>query len=63
MADSSAGAHLASMAALTHNDPAFQPGFEGEDTAVSAAVCLYGCYGSRDVTGPLFSSPFGLRAY
>jgi alpha/beta hydrolase fold len=29
VAGSSAGAHLASMAALTPNDPAFQPGFEG----------------------------------
>jgi hypothetical protein len=45
------------MAALTPNYPAFQPGFEGEDTSVSAAVCLYGYYGSRDVTGPLPSSP------
>jgi len=50
------------MAALTPNDPAFQPRFQHEDTSVSAAVCLYGYYGSRDVTGPLASSPFGIRA-
>ncbi|MFZ0976592.1 MAG: alpha/beta hydrolase [Solirubrobacteraceae bacterium] len=59
-AGDSAGAHLASMAALTANDPVFQPGFEHADTSVSAAVCLYGFYGNRDPTGPLPSSP---RAY
>ena len=57
VAGSSAGAHLASMAALTPNDPAFQPGFAHEDTSVSAAVCLYGYYGNRGFTGPLASSP------
>ena len=51
MAGSSAGAHLASMAALTPNDPAFQPGFEDADTAVNAAVCLYGYYGDREAGG------------
>ena len=34
----SAGGHLASLAALTPNDPAFQPGFEEADTSVVAAV-------------------------
>lgn len=57
VAGNSAGAHLASMAALTANDPVFQPGFEHADTSVSAAVCLYGFYGNRDRTGPLPSSP------
>ena len=57
VAGSSAGAHLASMAALTPNEPAFQPGFAHEDTSVSAAVCLYGYYGNRGLTGPLASSP------
>ena len=57
VAGSSAGAHLASMAALTPNDPTFQPGFEHEDTSVSAAVCLYGYYGNRGFTGPPASSP------
>jgi acetyl esterase/lipase len=42
---SSAGGHLAALAALTPNEPAFQPGFERADTTVSAAVCLYGYYG------------------
>jgi acetyl esterase/lipase len=57
VAGSSSGAHLASMAALTPNDPAFQPGFADEDTSISAAVCLYGYYGNRDFTDPLASSP------
>ena len=60
VAGDSAGAHLASMAALTANDPVFQPGFEHTDTSVSAAVCLYGFYGNRDPAGPVPSSP---RAY
>lgn len=38
----SAGGHLASLAALTPNDPAFQVGFEGADTHVDACVSLYG---------------------
>lgn len=32
------------MAALTSNDPAFQPGFADADTSVVAAVPLYGRY-------------------
>lgn len=40
----SAGGHLASLAALTPNDPALQPGFEAADTSVAAAVPLYGRY-------------------
>jgi hypothetical protein len=55
VAGSSAGGHLAAMAALTANDPAFQPGFEQADTSVAAAVCLYGYYGSLD--GRASSSP------
>jgi acetyl esterase/lipase len=38
----SAGGHLASLVALTPNDPRFQPGFEGADTRVQGAVVLYG---------------------
>jgi len=57
VAGSSAGAHLASMAALTPNEPVFQPGFEDADTAVSAAVCLYGYYGERESGTVLSSSP------
>src|SRR5262249_42762608 len=40
----SAGGHLAALAALTPNDPAFQPGFEDADTSVVAAVPVYGRY-------------------
>jgi acetyl esterase/lipase len=40
----SAGGHLSSLAALTPNDPQFQPGFEDADTRVQAAVPLYGVY-------------------
>ena len=44
----SAGAHLASLAALTPNDPALQPGFEDADTTVQAAVPYYGVYDFTD---------------
>ena len=44
VAGSSAGGHLASLAALTANDPAFQPGFEQADTSINAVVSLYGRY-------------------
>ncbi len=40
----SAGGHLTSLAALTPNDPRFQPGFEDADTRVDAAVPFYGVY-------------------
>jgi acetyl esterase/lipase len=45
VAGSSAGAHMASLAALTPNDPTFQPGFEEADTSVTAAIGLNGYYG------------------
>ena len=48
LAGSSAGAHLASLTALTHDDPAFQPGFEQADTSVTAVVGLGGYYGPYD---------------
>jgi acetyl esterase/lipase len=44
----SAGGHLASLAALTPNDPAFQPGFEAADTTVQAAAPYYGLYDFTD---------------
>jgi len=44
---SSAGGHLAVSAALTANQPRFQPGFEHADTTVAAAVVLYGYLGPR----------------
>jgi dienelactone hydrolase len=40
----SAGGHLSSLAALTPNEPRFQPGFEEADTSVVAAVPFYGRY-------------------
>jgi len=40
----SAGGHLAALVALTANRPEYQPGFEGVDTSVQAAVPLYGIY-------------------
>jgi acetyl esterase/lipase len=45
----SAGGHLASLAALTPNDPTFQPGFEDADTTVQAAAPYYGVYDFTDV--------------
>ncbi|MEW2353091.1 alpha/beta hydrolase [Spirillospora sp. NPDC029432] len=46
VAGGSAGAHMASIAALTPNEPALQPGFDDADTSVSGAICLYGYYGN-----------------
>ncbi|EHB55403.1 alpha/beta hydrolase domain-containing protein [Mycolicibacterium rhodesiae JS60] len=40
----SAGGHLAALAALTPNDPEYQPGFADADTSVVAAVPVYGRY-------------------
>ena len=40
----SAGGHLTALAALTPNDPEYQPGFEDADTSVVAAVPVYGRY-------------------
>jgi len=40
----SAGAHLASLTALTAGRHDYQPGFEETDTSVSGAVSLYGTY-------------------
>lgn len=40
----SAGGHLSALAALTADDPTFQPGFEDADTSVVAAVPIYGRY-------------------
>jgi acetyl esterase/lipase len=44
----SAGGHLASLAALTPNDPQFQPGFEDADTTVQAVAPYYGVYDFTD---------------
>jgi acetyl esterase/lipase len=40
----SAGGHLSALAALTPHEAEFQPGFEGADTSVAAAVPFYGVY-------------------
>lgn len=48
----SAGGHLTALAALTPNDPEYQPGFEDADTTVQAAVPFYGVYDFAGVTGP-----------
>ncbi|MFJ4501667.1 alpha/beta hydrolase [Streptomyces sp. NPDC088864] len=58
VAGSSAGGHMASIAALTAGDPAFQPGFEDADTSVSGVVVLNGFLGSYWDQGPE-SSPLG----
>ena len=47
----SAGGHLCSLAALTPNEPAFQPGFEDADTSIQAAVPFYGVYDFRNRDG------------
>jgi acetyl esterase/lipase len=47
----SAGGHLTALAALTPNDPEYQPGFESADTRVQAAVPFYGVYDFAGATG------------
>ncbi|HEY1690642.1 MAG TPA: alpha/beta hydrolase [Polyangiaceae bacterium] len=51
IAGNSAGAHLASLAALTANRPAYQPAFEDRDTSVDACVGFYGIYDFTDRFG------------
>lgn len=48
----SAGGHLATLAALTPDDPQYQPGFEDADTSVVAAVPVYGRYDWFSTKGP-----------
>jgi acetyl esterase/lipase len=47
----SAGGHLAALAALTPNDPEYQPGFEDADTTLQAAVPHYGVYDFAAASG------------
>jgi acetyl esterase/lipase len=47
----SAGGHLCSLAALTANDPEYQPGFEHVDTSVRGCVAFYGVYDFTDRHG------------
>src|ERR1700759_655671 len=57
----SAGGHLSSLAALTPNDPQFQPGFEDADTSVRAAVPFYGLYdfNHQEAVHPLMAPMLG----
>jgi acetyl esterase/lipase len=55
----SAGGHLAALAAVTPNDPAYQPGFEDADTSVQVAVPHYGVYDLAGATG--LRSAIGMR--
>ncbi|MGH3453823.1 MAG: alpha/beta hydrolase [Nocardioidaceae bacterium] len=57
VAGSSAGGHLATMAALTPGDPRFQPGFEAADTTVTGVISLYGYYGGLGGDRTVASSP------
>ncbi len=60
VAGSSSGGQLAALAALTSNDPRYQPGFEHADTSVNAAICLHGYYGQP---GSQETEPFSPLAY
>ena len=53
----SAGGFLAAMCALTVDEPAYQPKFEDADTAVVAAISLYGYYGPAPSVGGIAPSP------
>lgn len=61
----SAGGHLSSLAALTPDDPRFQPGFEEADTRVQAAVPFYGVYdfASQDAMHPLMAPIVAKRVF
>jgi acetyl esterase/lipase len=53
LAGGSAGGHLSSIAALTQNNPRYQPGFEDVDTSITAVASLYGWYGGYyEMGGP-----------
>lgn len=52
----SAGGHLSALAALTPNDPGFQPGFEEVDTRIDACVPFYGVFDFLDRAN---DRPFG----
>lgn len=52
----SAGGHLSSLAALTANDPRFQPGFEQVDTRLDGCVPFYGVF---DFLDRAHDRPFG----
>lgn len=62
LAGGSAGGHLASIAALTQNDPRYQPGLEGADTSVTAVASVYGWYGGYYEVGDA-TSPAGVLGH
>jgi acetyl esterase/lipase len=47
----SAGGHLTALAAVTANEPDYQPGFEDADTSVAVAIPHYGVYDFAGSTG------------
>jgi acetyl esterase/lipase len=60
----SAGGHLTALAAVSGNDPRFQPGFEHVDTRLAAAVPFYGVYDFLDrfgIRGTQKMAPFLAR--
>jgi len=66
----SAGGHIAALLALTPNEAKYQPGFEGVDTAVQAAVPIYGVYDLTDRLGvqsqgfvPLLMEPIVMKGF
>lgn len=66
----SAGGHIATMVALTQNDPRYQPGFEGADTNVQACVPFYGVYDLTNRAGTMppqfrdwFLQPLIMKAF
>jgi len=44
----SSGGHLATLIALTQNNPEFQPGFEKSDTSIQGCIPLYAVYSFYD---------------
>jgi len=55
----SAGGHLSALAAVTPNDPQYQPDFEDSDTTVQACVPFYGVYDVGGIIGDSYSK--GIR--
>lgn len=51
LSGNSAGGHLASLAALTPGERAWQPGFEDADTSVQGCLSFYGVYDFGDRHG------------
>jgi acetyl esterase/lipase len=58
IAGSGSGAHLATMASMTINDPQYQPQFEQTDTSVMACCSLSGYYDVTRNWGYKFSHKF-----